>query len=160
MNPTTENKSNLPEPQTSQTEKPKTYEELCAIYGKPGRKKQSTPDLVVSLIAFFAIILMFLLTVICYTRSVIILGGDKLYGKTVNCFSYLKNVYDRIAYAFKNLDSEAVLALKFFSTVQDCFAFAITIIALLIQIIFIISKHSYPPLVLQQQLKLYYQLNF
>lgn len=121
-------------------EKITTYEELCELYGKPGKKKADLCDTVCAITAFAAMLLMFLLTLFCYSRSVIILGGNRIYGDTVNCFTFAEQKYNRIVALFSDLDnsSHPENAYKLFGGVQDIFALGITVVALFVQIIFII----------------------
>ncbi len=116
-----------------------TYEQLCAIYGVPGKRKFNKYEVIFSLTAFFAMLLMFFLTVFCYSRPVIIFGGNKIYGKTVNCFSFANTELNRISDFFKALDNaDAENAIGIYGIIQDVFAFGMTVIILTIQTIFII----------------------
>ena len=119
-------------------EKPVTYEELCALYGNPHGWKSDPKETLCAAAAFTAMILMFLLTVICYSRPVVILGENTIFGDTINCFAFAELKLNRIETFFENIGSSPSETLNIYGAIQDVFAFLITIDALAAQVVMII----------------------
>lgn len=123
-----------------------TYEELCALYGDPHKhnfvsKNRNKTEFLYGIIALSATALLYILTMFFYSRPVITMGGTAIHGKTVNIFTFISSVYNKMKETVSGLaNAEAEDILGVFGIIQNAVAFAFSAFVFVIQSVILIKS--------------------
>ena len=97
-----------------------TYEELCKMYGKPRSShnpysKIQPLESACGIVAMATLVLLVLLTYIFYSRPIIVMGGEKVFGKTVDIFTFIRERSQSISEQINgitNLETDDIIGIN------------------------------------------------